>query len=448
MKNKVVFQKKQKNGRKMLKTSKYLKGITNFIRKIPFKKYVSTIRVKLILTMIVLIISIIMLGVGSFQKSTDIIIVIIACMIAVTACITILMGIENPIKSIVSGLKVAANGDLTIEFTSKQNDEFRALIEEIQTTFHSMRKLATQVKQLSAEVSDSSTEVAGTSEIFLESTDEISVAMKEIEQGIMQQAKDAEECLHQMDNLSQKIELVSDNTKEIGRIAESTKQNIQQGSETTEELNTQTNATMTITTDIINEIQNLEKKSVSINQIINVINEIANQTNLLSLNASIEAARAGDAGKGFAVVASEIRTLAEQSKASVNDIKEIIDGIQKDTRNTVTTARKAEYVMKQQVSAVKNTTESYHHINESVENLVVYLKYIAENVDNIEEARVSTLGAIENISAVLEEIAATSNTVSQTTGQQLASIETIMKAVGNMNGNANKLAEEVKNFKV
>ncbi len=381
-------------------------------------------------------------------KNTTIIVVIISILVAIGTAVLISSGIDKVIKSIIANLKIAAKGDLTVDFSTKRNDEFRILMEEIQNTFANMKNLIQQVKELSTEVSVSSENVTGTSKHFLKSTEEISVAMNEIESGVMQQAKDAEECLSQMDNLSKKIVLVSDNTKEISQIAESTKISVEQGTITTDDLNRQTIETTRIAADIIEEIQNLEKKSTSINKIINVINEIANQTNLLSLNASIEAARAGEAGKGFAVVASEIRALADQSKESVNNIKAIIDGIQKDTESAVNTARQAETVMRLQESAVKNTTESYRNINESVENLVVYLKQISENVDNIEEARVSTLGAIESISAVLEEIAASSNTVNQTATDQLTSVETLNKSADKLNNHASVLVDAVEKFKV
>ena len=179
-----------------------------------------------------------------------------------------------------------------------------------------------------------------------------------------------------------------------------------------------------------------------------MINEIANQTNLLSLNASIEAARAGEHGKGFAVVASEIRMLADQSKTSGNDIKKIIGSIYEDTTTAVETARKAEKVLQLQENAVKNTTVSYDNINDSVEKLIVFLKYITDNVTNIEEARVSTLGAIENISAVLEEIAASSNNVNQTAANQVASVESLNKSALNLNKNSDNLVNEVQKFTV
>jgi methyl-accepting chemotaxis protein len=381
-------------------------------------------------------------------KNITILIVIIACILAVSIAAWLSTGIDRTIKGIISKLKLAAKGDLTVQFDSKRKDEFHILIDEIQLTFSNMKDLIQQVKILSGEVSESSLNVTKTSELFLKSSEDISSAMNEIEQGINQQAKDAEECLVQMDSLSQKIEIVSENTKEIGQIADSTKKSVKEGTVISEELNQQTKSTIEITTDIIQNIEKLAEKSSSINKIVNVINDIANQTNLLSLNASIEAARAGEHGKGFAVVASEIRTLADQSKTSVNDIKKIIGSIYEDTTTAVETARKAEKVLQLQENAVKNTTDSYDNINGSVEKLIIFLKYITDNVANIEEARVSTLGAIENISAVLEEIAASSNNVNQTAINQVASVESLNESALNLNKNSNNLVNEVQKFTV
>lgn len=381
-------------------------------------------------------------------KNVTLLIVIIACIIAVFTGVFISTGIDKTIKGIISGLRKAAQGDLTVEFHTNRRDEFKTLIDEIQSTFSNMKDLVRQVNLLSGAVAESSSEVNHTSTLFLKSAEDISRAINEIEQGVTQQAKDAEECLMQMDNLSQKIVAVSDNTREISQIADITKQTIMEGTYSTQELSQQTKSTIEITTDIIKDIETLAEKSVAVTQIINVINEIASQTNLLSLNASIEAARAGEFGRGFAVVASEIRGLAEKSQQSVHEIQKIISSIWDDTKTAVETAKKVEAALGLQENAVNHTTASYDKINGSVEKLMMYLNYISESVENMEVSRVSTLGSIENISAVLEEMAASSNSVGQITTNQLNSVEALNKSAGTLKENAEELSQAIQKFTV
>ncbi len=381
-------------------------------------------------------------------KQLTLITVVIACILAFITAFMMSMGVDRTIRGINSRLKLAAKGDFTVKFTAKRKDEFYILTEEIQETFQNVNALIKQVKESSSEVQLSSTDLSITSEQFLRSAENISNAMHEIEQGINQQAKNAEDCLNQMDSLSHRIELVSESTREIGQIADNTKKRVIEGTLTTDGLNHQTSSTIAITTDIIREIEKLAVKSSSINKIINVINDIANQTNLLSLNASIEAARAGEYGKGFAVVANEIRTLAERSKTSVNDVKKIISSIQEDTSGVVEIAKRAESALILQESAVKNTTASYNDIHESVENLIVFLTHITENIENINEARISTLEAIESISAVLEEIAASSNNVNQVSTDQLQAVNSLNKSVSTLSTNAEHLVRAVEKFTI
>lgn len=379
-------------------------------------------------------------------KKLTLVIVIFASIAALATGFIISTGIDKAIKNIIKNLKKASAGDLTVEFHTKRKDEFRILITEINNTFNNVKELISKVKNMSGIVTDAAVDVSGISKMFLTTTEDIAVAMNEIEQGVMQQAKDAEECLNQMDSLSNKIMEMSAKTDEMGTIAEDTKKLIHEGTNVTEQLTNQTQSTISITTDIVQGIEDLKEKGKSIGMIVNVINDISNQTNLLSLNASIEAARAGEVGKGFAVVADEIRKLADQTRLSVNDIKSIVEAIQSKTNSLVKAAKEAENVLELQDQAVKNTIESYQGINNSVDRLNDHLQNVEVYVKNIEEAKVSTLGAIENISAVLEEIAASTNSVNQISNNQLQSIQTLDKAVGNLNHNSDALSEAIKKF--
>ena len=376
------------------------------------------------------------------------IIAVIACIIAVFTGLMITGSIDKVIKSIIYGLKKASVGDLTVVFPSKRKDEFKILISEIQNTFSNMKELILGVKLLSGEVLASSKRVGETTISFQQSTENISYAMGEVEQGITQQAKDAEECLIEMDNLSQKIILISDNTKEIEKITGLTKMSILEGTQCTEKLNSQTKSTIQITTDIIKKVELQAQSSASINQISNEISIIANEINLLSLNASIESARAGEYGKGFEVIASRIRDLAEQSKKSVDDIKKITCNIQEVTKDTMQIAHNAEGVLMLQEKAVSETTYSYHNINLNVEQLVIYLKRITETINNVEESRIDTLGSVESISAVLEEIAASSNTVNQASMDQLTAVNSLGQSSEALSENANNLLNAVYKFTV
>ncbi len=380
------------------------------------------------------------------MRQFSVIIIVIVCFVALFTAVMITNGMNKAIKGIIKLLKKASTGDLTAQFHSKRRDEFKMLMDEIQNTLSNMKGLIYGVKTLSNAVLDSSVKVGEATGTFQRSTENISFAMNEVEQGVMQQANDAEGCLSEMDNLSKKIILISDNTKEISRITEQTKDSIQNGTKATNKLNDQTKSTIEITTNIIKKVEHQAEKSLSIGKVTNVISEIANQINLLSFNASIESARAGEWGRGFAVIADEIRSLAEQSKQSVDDIQKMIQNIQEESRETMRIVHQAEAVIRQQEHAVMETTLSYQTISSNVAQLVVNVDDITSTIETIEGSRVSTLEAIENISAVLEEVAASSNTVTHASKEQVISVEGLGKLSEDLSDNANQLLFEVQKF--
>ena len=134
----------------------------------------------------------------------------------------------------------------------------------VQYSFSDIRDFLEQVKTLSIKLSGASSGVTEASEIFINTTHNIADAMNEVDQGITQQAGDAEKCLIQMDDLSNKIVLVSNNTKEINILANAAKKNIVEGTIITDDLNSQTESTLKITRDIISEIENLSEKSQAV----------------------------------------------------------------------------------------------------------------------------------------------------------------------------------------
>lgn len=356
--------------------------------------------------------------------------------------------IGNVIKKVIGGTDKAANGDLTATVNVHRKDEFGDLAEGINDMIGNMKQLINDTKSVSGRVDESAAVVTDSVHTMLSATREITDAISGIEKGIVQQAEDSESCMKQMDELSDKINVVSDNSEKIARIAESTRDIVKSGLDTIDVLNTNVHDTVGITTEVISGIEQLETATKSIGKIVNAINDIADQTNLLSLNASIEAARAGEAGRGFAVVADEIRKLADQSVESVNQIREIVEDITSGTRQTVNVARRAEDVVAVQENSLKDAVVVFNDIQSHVGELIQSLEYITNGITDIATTKADSIMSIQNISAVSQETAATAEEVTQNADKQMKAVEALNAAAEKLGKDAHELEEAIGLFKV
>jgi methyl-accepting chemotaxis protein len=343
---------------------------------------------------------------------------------------------------------LAANGDLTVQIKTKRKDEFLILSDSINNMILNMRQLIVKAASVGSAVANSSLYVSNTSEQLLDATRNITTALDEIQSGIIQQAEDSEECLAQSNQLSDKIHIVHDNTGEIEEKATKTKSIVQNGIRTIDELNKKTKATSEITKITIHNIGELEIESASIGQIVGVISDIADQTKLLSLNASIEAARAGEAGRGFSVVSDEIKKLAEKSVQAAKEIGYIVERIQNKTEETVTTVKKSEDIIKSQETVLKDVIFAFQNINLHVEGLAGNIESILHGVNDIEQSKVSTLNAITNISAVSQETAAAAEEMDATANQQLTAVEKLNEAAITLGDDAKQLVTAISVFRL
>jgi methyl-accepting chemotaxis protein len=381
-------------------------------------------------------------------KNLTILLVFIASILAIIIGVLMATGIQHIIQHIIGELKKISQGNLTVKLKVKRKDEFLVLAEGVNDTIDNMRGLIERVFKESASVTKSSLQVRKSSEVFSRATEGITEAINEIQTGINQQAQDSENCLVQMDGLSNKITLVMGKTNEISLIAKDTKYSIKQGVDTMQTLNSKANSTTEITQQIIHNIETLEEKSKSISKIVGTINSIAAETNLLSLNASIEAARAGAAGSGFKVVATEIRKLADQSVQAVHEIETLIKDIQKETKAVVITANQAETIVMEQGVAVGDTEKSFSDMNDHVERLIENVAMILDSIHTMEESRANTLAAIENISAVSQQTAAATLSVGEATNSQMEAVISLDSLSKELSENALALEEAIDRFKV
>lgn len=376
-----------------------------------------------------------------------IVMVVISCIIAMIVGTLISKGFSKSINLSIKELAKVSKGDLTVEFRTNRRDEFALLYGSCNDMLANIRGLIMEVESVYDALSVSLNKVNTSSTTFSETTKDIQTSVHEIETGVGEQTESATDCLNEMDSLFTKINVVNDNTNEIGSIAASTQVAINSGLTSMDNLNAKTKSTTDITDSVIQTIKELSVHSKNIGQIVNSINDIAEETNLLSLNASIEAARAGAAGKGFSVVATQIRKLADQCLASAGKISNIVTEITEATKEAVNTAQTAEEIVDEQVEAVAATAHSFQALKQHIEKLSEYLESIQSSSKDMETSGSSTLNSMENISAILEETLASVTSVANVTDKQSEALTSLDDASSQLMIRAERLGDAISKFK-
>ncbi|MNJ56966.1 Methyl-accepting chemotaxis protein McpA [compost metagenome] len=192
----------------------------------------------------------------------------------------------------------------------------------------------------------------------------------------------------------------------------------------------------------------LGERSAQIGTITEVINGIAGQTNLLALNAAIEAARAGEHGRGFAVVADEVRKLAEESSASAQQITGLVQLIQQDTRHAVEAVKANGVETQSGMEIVTNAGYVFKEILNAVNKVAGEIQEVSAGAEQIAASSDEVVKFMEQISTISEAASGGTHNVSAATEEQLASMEEIASSAASLSKMAEQLQEQVNKFKV
>jgi len=304
-------------------------------------------------------------------------------------------------------------------------------------------------------VTYASESVAGKSEELNESANEIQVGSTQISSTMQELSATSENQAHNISSIAENLiqfSTVIEETNEKGElIYKSSKEVLDLTNDGTQKMinsNEQMTKINSIMQDAVNKMASLEIHTQEISQLILMIESIANQTNLLALNAAIEAARAGEHGKGFAVVADEVRKLAEQVSLSVTDITNIVATIQHET-NIVESSLKTGYDEVQHgATQIQSTNETFNSISTSVTSMVDHIQMILEHLsDNVTTAKTIN-ETVEEIASTSEEASAAVEQTAATTQQFNSSVDEISNNTDDLAQLANELKQLVQHFKI
>lgn len=380
-------------------------------------------------------------------RGLTILLVAISVVVAAVLGLVISFNITYNMDSIIKRIKKVAEGDLTVQMKTKGHSEFTTLNKHIAHMIDNTRNLIVGVENIVNNVGDSAIKLETVSNEMSESSTNITGALIEIDSGVGQQAEDAQDCLTQMDRLSDIIESVVTDIGNTARNSENNKQIVVESITTMDTLSKQTADTIEITSKVKDNVKELETKAKEISKFVGIISEIASQTNLLSLNASIEAARAGEAGRGFSVVAEEIRKLADGSNQAADEIDKLVAVISKQAKGTVETTIKAEEIVKEQSNTVDDIKEVFENIAHATDNIINNIKEVEDKVKGMDSERVATLESISSISAVSEETSALSSNLSAVAQGQQEVVESLIRTSGELKNNTEELKEAISVFK-
>ncbi|MEQ6390452.1 methyl-accepting chemotaxis protein [Bacillaceae bacterium S4-13-58] len=380
---------------------------------------------------------------------TNLIIVLVAGVIVATSVMFIFTHlIKKRLNRVNEALHKAGEGDFTTTLTDESTDEFGQLAQNFNKMRESLRSLVVQVSDVTETVRYRSDELnQSASEVKL-GAHQIASTMQEMASGSEVQANNTSDLSAVMETFSANMQEANANGEDIYRASYEVLGMTEKGSRLMNESINQMNKVDHIVKDAVEKVQELDSQSQEISKLVSVIKDIADQTNLLALNAAIEAARAGEHGKGFAVVADEVRKLAEQVGHSVSDITSIVSNIQNGS-SVVTESLKDGYAeVEKGTDQIKTTGQTFKEISNAVKEMAQKIQTISNNLSTMASKTQEMNASVEEIASVSEESAAGIEETSASAEQASSSMEEVAKGTNELSQTASELNSLVRQFKL
>ena len=356
--------------------------------------------------------------------------------------------IRKPIAKTAADIENIANGNISNEISgSSQIAETDKLITASSLLKEKLNDIVSGVNEHVLNLQQDTASLKERADFCNDGTKQISQAMEELSVTAVTLAENVQdvnakslEMGNAITDIDGDVQVLSDNSNHMDKANEDAAKSI-------ETVLDSSNRSSAIVEKITNQIEETNQAISSINEAVDLIMDITGQTSLLSLNASIEAARAGQAGRGFAVVADEIKKLSEQSAQGADTIKQVADNIFEKSNESVALVNEVRELIGKEQEDISVTKESFEILSKTINDNLVAVSRISEKTKQLDTIKQAIIGNINDLSAISEENAASNQEVSANITNIAESIDEMNAATGHVNNISEELAQLMEYFK-